>query len=104
MLIGRQNPKGGPPLKPNAFPLKQDPKTQEFGYLLGYTKEGEYILLPLWLAKWVADKFSQNNSAYSRMMNKIKPKVPFKVWLFLKLFGKTQYREMREEYQDEIGD
>lgn len=101
MLIMRQNPRGGPKLKPNTFPLKEDPHTREFGLLIGYLKDGEYILVPLSLAHDVANQFGDSLGKYQKLVNQIKPRVPFKQWLFIKLFGKRKYNELVEIYEEE---
>jgi hypothetical protein len=38
------------------------------------------------------------------MMQKLKPKVSFKERIFILFFGKQKHRELREYYEDEIGD
>ena len=103
MLILRANPRGGHPLKPNHFPLHQDSNTQEFGFLIGYLKDGEKVLLPISLAKQVAQHFHNHLTAYERMMSKLRPRIPLKdrlaIWI---LGGKQQYREFKDQYEDEI--
>ena len=85
--------------------MHQDPNTQEFGFLIGYLKDGEKVLLPISLAKQVAQHFYNHLSAYERMMGKLRPRIPLKdrlaIWL---LGGKREYREFKETYEDEIGD
>lgn len=99
MLIGRQNPRGGPKLKPNCFPLKSDPNTKEFGLLIGYTKDGEYVLCPLSLAEEVANRFGYNLGGYRKLVDKMTPAIPFKQKLFIWLFGKRTYLQLKESYE-----
>lgn len=97
----RGNPKGGPKLKPNSFPLKEDPNTKEFGLLIGYLKDGEYILVPLSLAEQVATQFAENLGSYRKLVDKTKPKVPFRLKIFIWFFGKRQYLQLKEQYERE---
>lgn len=100
MLVGRQNPRGGPKLKSYAFPLKEDQKTKEFGLLIGYLENGEYILLPLSVAEEVATRFADNLGSYRKMMNKIKPKISFKQRVFTWMFGRKAYMQLKDEYEE----
>lgn len=99
MLILRANPRGGHPLKPNHFPLHQD-KDQNFGYLIGYDRTGDKILIPIQLAEQIANQLGQGVGGFNAMINKIKPKRSLREILFITLFGKQQLREMREQYQE----
>lgn len=99
MLILRANPKGGHPLKQNHFPLHQD-KNGNFGYLIGYDKDGDKMLIPISLAAQIADQLGSGVSGFKSMLNKIKPKRTFKEWLFISLFGKKQLSQMREQYEE----
>jgi hypothetical protein len=101
MLILRNNPNGGPKLKLNSFPLHQDGQGN-FGYLLGYDREGEKILVPLSLAEAFADQFGRNISGSKKLLQSFKPRRTFKEWLFLKLFSKKTMYELREQFEDEI--
>lgn len=99
MLILRANPKGGHPLKQNHFPLHEDAQGN-FGYLIGYNKDGDKLLIPISLAREVADSLGRSGTAFSNMMNKIKPKRTLREWMFITLFGKKQLRELREQYAE----
>lgn len=99
MLIVRSNPRGGHPLKPNHFPLHQD-KDGNFGYLIGYDKNGDKLLVPIQLAEQIANQLGQGVGGFNTMLNKIKPRRSFREWLFIKLFGKKQLREMKEQYEE----
>lgn len=103
MLILRANPKGGRPLKSNHFPLHED-EQGNFGYLIGYDRNGDKMLIPISLAEQIATQFGENTSAFKQMANKLKPKVPFRQWLFLKLFGRKVYNDLKEYYVDEVRD
>lgn len=96
----RANPKGGRGLKPNHFPLHQD-KDGNFGYLIGYREDGDKVLIPLALAEQIANALGDRTSAFKTMANRLKPRLPFKEWLYIRLFGKQTYREMQEFYEEE---
>lgn len=100
MFIVRANPRGGHPLKQNHFPLHQD-KDGNFGYLIGYDKEGDKMLIPISLAEQIANELGRGVSSFGSMMRKIKPKRTFKEWLFMTMFSKKEYREMMEQHQED---
>lgn len=99
MYITRANPKGGRALRPNHFPLHQD-KEGNFGYLIGYREDGDKVLVPIALAEQIGNQFGSGVTGLAKMLNKVKPKLSLREWLFIKLFGKRQYRELKEEYEE----
>lgn len=113
MLIVRQNIKGGPKLKDDSFPITEE--NGVLGYRIGYMGkcghcgrgDGEQIVIRTIDAERIANKFAASLYQHQTWLSKLKsqkPRKSFREWLFIKLFGKTKYRELREEYQDEIGD
>lgn len=100
MLIMRSNPRGGRPIKNGHFPLHQDTEGN-FGYLIGYREDGEKVLIPLALAEQIGNVLGNHTNAFKTLAGKLKPKLPFKEWLFIKLFGRKQFSEYREFYEEE---
>ena len=100
MLIVRANPKGGHPLKQNHFPLHQD-QQGNFGFLIGYNKDGDKILIPISLAEQIGNQLGSGATGLTAMINKFTPRRSFKEWLFVQLFGKKEYRELSEQYEDQ---
>lgn len=109
MLITRQNPLGGPKLKDDSFPLTQE--NGMLGYKIGYMGKcshcgkstGEPILIRTVDIGLVMERFASSMNVSHSFLNKLtpKPKVPFKQWLYIKMFGKRQYMRLKERYEED---
>ncbi len=113
MLIIRQNIKGGPKLKEDSFPITEE--NGVLGYRIGYMGkcahcgrgQGEQVVIRTIDAERIANKFATAGVQHRTILDTLrfmKPQKPLKERLFIWLFGKTKYRELKEEYEDEIGD
>lgn len=102
MLLLRAHPKGGRPLKQNHFPLHQD-KDGNFGYLIGYREDGDKVLIPLHLAEQIGNALGNRTSAFKTLADKLRPKLPFREWLYVKLFTRRQFNDLKEYYKEENG-
>lgn len=103
MLILRAHPKGGRPLKPNHFSLHED-KDGNFGYLIGYMEDGDKVLIPLSLAEQIANTLGSHRASFKNVLNKLKPKLPWKERMFIWLFGRRTLDDLKEYYQIEQED
>ncbi len=86
MLITRQHPKGGPPLK--GFPLDEDPDTGVLGYKIGYCPHGDPLLIRTVDVNAVMSKFGRSIDEYSSWFSKLKHRTPLKHRLIKLLGGK----------------
>lgn len=113
MLITKQNVRGGPKLKDDSFAITEEQGV--LGYRIGYMGKcahcgrgaGEQIVIRTIDAERIANKFASAGYTHKSFLSTLKfmkPQKPFKERLFIWLFGKTKYRELREEYEDEIGE
>ena len=113
MLLVRQNIKGGPKLKDDSFPIVEE--NGVLGYRVGYTGrcghcgkgDGEQVVIRTIDAERIANRFASNLYQQKTLLgklNSLKPRRSFREWLFLKLFGKQEYKRLKEEYEEEIGD
>lgn len=99
MLLLRYNPKGGPKLKPNNFPIHSDSQGN-LGLLIGYDKDGEKLLLPISLAEQVANVFASRVFGFKNKIKSINPYIPWRERLALWLLkGKREVREMKESIE-----
>lgn len=103
MLLLRANPKGGRPIKPNHFPLHED-KEGNLGYLVGYREDGDKVLIPLYLAEQIANTLGSHRASFKNVLNKLKPKLPWREKVFIWLFGRRTLNDLREYYQTEQED
>lgn len=101
MYILRSNPKGGRPIKPGHFPLHED-KDGNFGYLIGYDKDGDKFLIPIAMAEQIATVLGNHTSTFKTLTSKLRPKVPWKERVFLMLFGRKTFNNLKEMYADEM--
>lgn len=107
MLLVRQNPRGGPKLREDSFPITEE--NGLLGYKIGYLgpcsicgrSSGESVLVRTIDAQLIADRFGSGIHNAQAMLNKInaKPKIPFRQRIFIWFFGKRAYMQLKEDYE-----
>lgn len=92
MLITKQNPNGGPPLR--EFPIEEDGDSGMLGYKLGYIsltcKCGndlhDQVLMRIVDTRQIVNKFGMSLDEYDTRVLKLKPKEPI-THRIIKFFG-----------------
>lgn len=83
MLITKQNPNGGPPLR--GFPIREDGESGMLGYGLGYItftcecgqSKHDEVLMRTVDTRQIVNKFGVSLDEYDQSLLRLKPKEPF---------------------------